>query len=369
MLHRIRSGTLDGCAFLLSLSTLWSPFITVGMIPIGLAGLWVSRGKGALARSNLAAIPVLAMGILFIAARGVPELPFEEIPNQWNHLNPLRMGFTFVLEVLPWTLLLLWCRQTGRFSKPLGISCAVFLAVLPLWRVGAFNDLMMRASLPAFAMLSLLLLQAAGEQSRTWRKTALVMLILGSGGLAFDVLRHIEFMRGRASQIDFTSPAKVSPLPSTPDLSGLLDQYLGTPEAPFVRILAQPLPTVNDPMPYHGEAPPPGVMEKQNQMQKNLRQSFERGSRSRTFLQEYATLSYYQGAMWESMLALETMVEQFPEDPNARLNLATLLSSSGIQAYRERALIELNTARKLAQDPAAFDRATKDLRRTLETRL
>jgi hypothetical protein len=70
--------------------------------------------------------------------------------------------------------------------------------------------------------------------------------------------------------------------------------------------------------------------------------------------------------MWESMLALETMVKQYPADPNARLNLAVLLSSSGIRAYRERALSELNAARRLAQDPAALDRATKDLRESLE---
>lgn len=366
-LHRIRSGTLDGCAFLLALSTLWSPFITVGMIPIGLAGLWISHGKGSLARSNLAAIPILAVGILFLTARGVPDLPIEGIPIHWNHLNPLRLGFTFVLEVLPWTLLLLWGCRYDKFSKTLGIACVVFLAVLPIWRIGTFNDLMMRASLPAFAMLSLLLLQAVGEQSRVWKKVALAILMLGSGGLVFDLVRHIEFMGGRASQTDFTSPAKVPPLPLTPDLSGLLDQYLGSTQSSFIRIIARPLPLVDDSMPFNGQAPPAGVMEKQNEMQKNLRQSFERGARSRSFLQEYATISYYQGDMWESMLALETMVKQYPADPNARLNLAVLLSSSGIQAYRERALSELNAARRLAQDPAALDRATKDLRKSLET--
>lgn len=366
VLHRIRSATLDGCAFLLALSALWSPFIMIGMIPIGLAGLWISHGKGTFVRSNLAAVPILAVGALFLSARGVPGLPFEEIPNHLNHLDPLRLGSTFVLEVLPWFLLLLWCRKLGEFSKPLGIACAVFLLVLPFWRIGAFNDLMMRASLPAFAMLSLLLLQAVGEQSRNWKRVALAMLILGSGGLAFDVARHIQFKRGPASQADFTSPANIPPLPLAPDLTGLLDQYLGTPEAPFFRILARPLPRVNDPMPYNKEAPPAGVMEKQNLIQRNLRDRFERGERSMEFLQQYGTVSYIQGEMWESMLAFETMVKLDPDDPNARLKLAGLLTTSTIKAYHDRALAEFEVARQLAGDSAEFNRFTEDFQKILD---
>jgi len=262
-------------------------------------------------------------------------------------------------------LLLLWCRQAGKFSKPLGIACAVFLAVLPFWRIGAFNDLMMRASLPAFVMLSLLLLQAVGEQSRKWQKVALAMLILGSGGLAFDVTRHIEFKRGPASQTDFTSPAKVPPMPLAPDLTGLLDQYLGTQEAPFVRIFARPLPRVNDPITYNKEAPPAGVMEKQNQIQRDLRDRFERGERSMEFLQQYGTVSYIQGEMWESVLAFETMVKLYPDDPNARLKLASLLATSSIKAYHDRALVEFEVARQLAGDSAEFNQFTEDFQKLL----
>jgi hypothetical protein len=367
ILHRLRSGTLDGCAFLLALSVLWSPFITVGILPIGLAGLWMTHGKGSFSRSNLAAIPILIVGVLFLTARGLPDLPVEEIPSHLNHLNPLRFGFTFVLEILPWALLLLSCCRTDKLSKSLGIACVVFLTLVPIWRIGTFNDLMMRASLPAFVILSLLLLQALDKQSQVWKRTALTFLILGSGGFIFDLVRHIEFMGDRASQSDFTDSNKIPPLPLTPDLTGLLDQYLGSTQSTFIQFIARPLPVISDPMPYNGQAPAEGVIEQQNLMQNDLRKSFERGMRTQSFLQQYATISFYQGSMWESMLALETMIKLYPTDPNARLNLAALLSSSGIQAYRERALIELNTARGLAQDPDAFDRATKDLRKTLET--
>lgn len=69
-----------------------------------------------------------------------------------------------------------------------------------------------------------------------------------------------------------------------------------------------------------------------------------------------------------AMLALETMVEHYPDDPNPRINLASLLAMSGIEAYRERVRSELDAARRLTSDPGGFDRATKDLRQSLESK-
>lgn len=305
-LHRIRSGTLAGCALFVAMSTLWSPFIAIGLIPIGMVGFVIARGKGTFDYSNLASIPLFIIGGLFIAARGVPNIPFSEIPNDWNDLNPLKLGFTFGLEVLPWGLLLLWSYRADKANRLILTSCVIFLAILPIWKMGTFNDLMMRASLPAFTALTLLFLHAVVRESGLWKKIALITLIFGSGGLAFDVIRHVEFLGSRAAQIDFTSPSKVPSLPATPDLSGLLDQYLGSPESTFNRHLARPLPLVNDSVPYNGEAPPEGVIAKQNRMQLDLRHRFDHGERSLDFLREYGTISYYQGDLWESMLAFET---------------------------------------------------------------
>jgi hypothetical protein len=342
--------------------------VGLGLIPIGLAGLLTTRGKGAFSYANLAAIPSLAAIGLYFAARGVPEIPFTPVPFIWNNPAPLKLVVTFALEVLPWALLLLISSKAyPKDSLKIILPSIVFLAVLPLWRIGTFNDLMMRASLPAFTFLSFLLLQKSVNASKRWRKTALVLLIAGSGGLAFDCIRHIEFTGDKASQTDFSSPDKVPMLPTTPDLSDLLGQYLGSSKAAFFQKLARPLPSVTDPVPYNRDVPPPGAIESQDRLQKSLRHRFEQGERSVDFLREYSTLCYYQGDRWDSVLALETMVKLYPDDPNARLNLATLLSMSGIKAYRDRARFELNAARQLTRDPAAFDRSTKDLRKSLET--
>ncbi len=365
-LHRISSGTLAGCLFLLALSALWSPLIALGLLPIGLAGLIVTRGKGTFAHSNLAAIPLLIVSGLFFAARGTPDLPFLPVPFGWNDLVPLKLVATFVLEVLPWTLLLLIPFHGSKSYRTIVLTCALFLAVLPLWRVGAFNDLMMKASLPSFAVFSFLLLQKFGSASSRWRIVALATLVAGSGGLVFDLNRHTGFLGNKANQMDFSSPEKIPLLPATPDLVGLLDQYLGSPKSAFFSKLARPLPAASDSIPYNQEAPPPGAIESQNRMQMDLRHRFERGERSLEFLQQYATLCFYQGDLWESALALETMIQLDPNDPNARINLASLLSTSGIQAYRERALSELDAARQLAQDPVAFDKATEGLRQSLK---
>lgn len=366
--HRIRAGTLEGCLFLAALAPLWSPLVGIGLLPIGLAGLLATRGRGAFSHANLAAIPLFAAIGLYFTARGMPDIPFTPIPFGWNTPSPLKIIVTFALEVLPWALLLLI--SSKALPKP-GLTIIlpgiIFLALLPLWRIGAFNDLMMRASLPTFTLLSLLLLQKSVNASKRWNKAALAVLIAGSGGLAFDIIRHVEYSGDKASQTDFSSPDKIPILPITPDLTDLLNQYLGSPKSLFFQNLARPLPTVTYPVAYNRDLPPPGAIESQDRLQKSLRRRFEQGERSVDFLREYSTLCYYQGDRWDSLLALETMVKLYPDDPNARVNLATLLSMSGIKAYRERALSELNAARQLAQDPAAFDRATNSLRKSLES--
>jgi len=364
-LYRIRAGTLAGCLFLAALAPLWSPLVGIGLLPIGLAGLLATRGKGTFSSTNLAAVPLLLVSGLFFAARGMPDVPFQLVPAGWNDPAPLKLVATFVLEVLPWALLLLCASQAPKADRKIVLPSILFLAILPLWRIGNYNDLMMRASLPAFTLLSLVLLQRSVNATPVWKKTALAVLIAGSGGLAFDLVRHVEFTGSRSTQTDFSSPAKVPILPATPDLVDLLGQYLGSPQAAFFRMLARPLPAVTDPVAYNRQVPPPGAIASQDRKQKGLRHRFEKGDRSTDLLREYGTLCYYQGDIWESVLAMETMVQAYPNDPNARLNLATLLSMSGITAYHERALAELDAARLLAKDPAAFDRATQNLRDAL----
>lgn len=365
VVHRLRSKTLDGCLLLAALAPLWSPLIALGLLPIGLAGLFANKGKGTLSISNLAALPLLAAIILFIAARGVPGIPLPPVPAGWNDSIPLKLTANFLLEVLPWTLLLLVFSKSSKSVRIIAISCALFLAILPLWSIGAFNDLMMRSSLPAFAALSFLLLHQAHVASPVWRKAGLVILVAGSGGLAYDVHRHTAFAGQGAMQLDFSTPEKIPSLPATPDLSGLLSQYLGSPQSFFFQNLARPLPMASDLVTYDQKEPPPGALESQDRMQLELRRRYERGERSMEFLQQYGTVCYIQGSYWESMLAFETMVKLYPLDPNARLKLASLLATSGIKAYHVRALAEFDTARRLAGDSAEFNRFTEDLQKLL----
>jgi hypothetical protein len=350
-------------------AALWSPLVGLGLLPVILAGLIVTRGKGSLAASNIAAIPLLAVIGLFFSARGLSGVHLSPIPFGWNDLSMPKLVMTFALEVLPWMLLLLVAplkTPTGKSDRMMVLTCVFFLALLPLWRVGMYNDLMMRTSLPAFAVLAFHLLQKACQASVRWKKTALAILVAGSGGFILDLYRHIEFNGSGSNQIEFASPAKIPILPATPDLAGLLAQYLGSPEAGFFRILARPWPAVSDPVPYDQTAPPPGAIESQDRLQKSLRHRFEQGERSQEILREYATLCYYQRDLWDSLLALDTLVKLYPQDPNSRINLATLLSMSGIEAYRVRGLSELDAARRLVEDPAVFDRATETLRQSLK---
>jgi hypothetical protein len=367
VLDRIRTGTLGGCLFLFSLAVLWSPLVTIGMLPLGLAGLLVTRGKGSFDRSNLVAVPVLVVMGIFFAARGVPELPFPLVALGWNDLVPHKLVATFALEVLPWGLLLLIPSQTPKSDRLIILSSVLFLAVLPLWQLGYFNDLMMRTSLPAFSVLSFLALQMFGNASLLWRRAGAAILVAGSGGFVFDMVRHVEFLGSRSTQTDFSSPTKVPTLPATPDLAGLLGQYLGTPSSAFFRKLARPLPAVPDPTACNLATPPPGAIAFQDRMQKDLRHRFEKGERTLPFLRQYATVSYIQSAYWECLLALETIIKLDPGDPNVRIELATVLSNSRVKAYRERALHELETARQLAQDPELFDQVTGNLRKSLES--
>jgi hypothetical protein len=143
-----------------------------------------------------------------------------------------------------------WIIWQGRarlsaVEKRLFAFVVVFLTILPIFRVGIFNDLVMRASIPSLFIVSIFLTRMiiAGDIRKSLRVTAIIALIFGSVTVYFEYKRQItrtlqgerlSFFRETLSTVDGMSHFLLSEDP-------ILERYyIGNSEACFFRKIAQP---------------------------------------------------------------------------------------------------------------------------------
>ena len=110
------------------------------------------------------------------------------------------------------------------------------LLVIPLCRVGEYNDFAMRASIPALFALWIgagraLFDPATGRR----RRTALaVLLAVGAITPAMEIARSVSDFDVRIGRLE-----EIPPLPVVHPNTALASQYVGPPDATFFRYLAR----------------------------------------------------------------------------------------------------------------------------------
>jgi hypothetical protein len=257
--------------FILATSLLWTPFVTLGLLPL-VAAMLVSdvhvvrdRLKECVSAVNGAGALIAAVLVVYFAARFEwYSLPSEyvRIITRPNGLIPLvdshdvegfvNFGGRYLLfclaEFLLLSLLLLrLCRDSGQGAetRTLVKVAVITLLLLPFFRYGHWNDLGTRASVPS---LFVILLASVGGMSG-WRAKpviagiTLLVLMLGSVTSLVEIRRHVGNIAAKGSVLDMRAEGEVANLfelqGGVYDGFAFVAQYLGAGDSAFWKYLAR----------------------------------------------------------------------------------------------------------------------------------
>jgi hypothetical protein len=170
---------------------LWSPLSAAGLVPFYLAGLnW---------RRDFRVVLSMRAGLPFLALAGLVgryiTMDTEAIASGWSiNLFPttamfwVYYGSFCLLEFGLLTLLLLRLRA---FDLRMGLAVAI-LALLPFYHFGPGNDLVMRCSIPALAILALACVRPLAASQRLFSRATLgALLIVGALGASQEPIRAL----------------------------------------------------------------------------------------------------------------------------------------------------------------------------------
>lgn len=177
---------------------LWSPFAAIGMVPFYalLAGRLLGTGDWKEIRLGalLPALLILAVCALYFS------LDIAAVPARMAMRSPQQLA-AFLSFYLPFIILecglaILALYLLGADRRLLTASF-VALLILPLFQMGPGNDLVMRASIPALAMLCLLALIEL-QRGELWARPAAASLLVAV--LAIGAITPLEeFYRSLAA--------------------------------------------------------------------------------------------------------------------------------------------------------------------------
>jgi hypothetical protein len=146
------------CALLVSATLLWSPFAAIGIVPFAIA-LAVQHGTRTIAFDwrAVASTLLLALPIGLYLISGTAAIPHGFIWTAACTDGPCFTWpsyFLFLAIEIGIPLTILFAR--GEPEQGFLVAAASALCLIPLYKMGVFNDLVMRASLPSLAVLAIL---------------------------------------------------------------------------------------------------------------------------------------------------------------------------------------------------------------------
>ena len=255
-IHQRSSGSV---VFYWSLTALWSPFVTIGLFPFVLLAGAATRGVGAKSFQNLAAGPV----VLLIAVLYLMSNMHHSASAPGNGAES-KDGFIWALQGYmdgKWPLLFLfymiefgaYMALTFSLQRPFSQqerlsddapalpsewwwATLILLLLLPLYKLGTFSDLTMRASIPALFVLGVIVARRiASAASISLRTAALTLLVLvGSITACFEMQRASS--NNMAFHIWIREAHTVESVPDMP--AEFRTQYEGDTDSFFYKYLA-----------------------------------------------------------------------------------------------------------------------------------
>ena len=165
--------SLQYAGLILVVTTMWSPFCAVGLLPIVAWALLKEGFKTALTTQNLLAAPLLAIPIVLYLTQGTEQIPFM---FSWQHTY-----FSFISIILfcifEFLLILGVLYYFLKEDRQIIFILAAFMTLLCTYNIGLYADLLIRGSMPAICVISILMIKSL-LSNRGWRREVLVSYIL-----------------------------------------------------------------------------------------------------------------------------------------------------------------------------------------------
>jgi hypothetical protein len=257
-LERDRDVSLVG--FAAGMSALWSPFVTIGLVPVVAAAALKGR------RRTLWSIPNLVTGslLILIAVAFLKTVEQDKITTGfiWEFYPWPSVAFRWPLFLLcefgVYSLLIAPEVLRGKAADGPSSTmnrtwfwCAIlFLSILPVFRLGEWNDLCMRASIPCLFLFWIVLLRTIFGGSlnlRSWRGALLIgCLLVSSAFPAKNWAQQVFHFRPWLQYSMGSADVAITDL-----IPERIPQYLGKADKFFFQHLA-PVPTkLSVPVPKH----------------------------------------------------------------------------------------------------------------------
>lgn len=195
--HRDQGLAVVPMALMVLLVAAQAPLVAMGLAPIALVVSMIGAGSAwkwlreGLHPAALATLPVaLLLGIFYTFGRHDEPLPPRP---EWWWLLPLWVRFAAIEWALLAALLLVVKRQGALLW-----SAFVVLALLPLFRYGPSNDLVMRGGIAGLALLALAVAQVLAEGNRPRLPKAAMVVVLAFGAVTAVLEMQRAVLPGRA---------------------------------------------------------------------------------------------------------------------------------------------------------------------------
>jgi hypothetical protein len=236
----IRAKTCRRSVLLLSLIFLWSAFAFLGTIPILLAAIWLTRGRGLMSFENVVVGGTVGiLTFLYVGSNNADYVHgFLWAAHDLRELLP----FLFFFYAVEFGLYALIVPRPGAGEPnsidPFWLRLAVVCLIAAPWYVlGQFNDLTTKVSIPGLLVLQVYLgaaLVAAKPGTQRLRAYVLIgLLVVGSMAALSDVGRGVT--RG----LDWKAP-KLTQVQHANDFKRLGGQLFSDGKGFFWTYIAKP---------------------------------------------------------------------------------------------------------------------------------
>lgn len=258
--------------FYLGLTALWSPFITVGVLPFLLADFLTEVETLRKRINNYLSIPNIAGAVLLMVTGAFYSAKFYEMPASLK--GDVIHGFVFSfannpIEMLtvPIMIVVFCILEFGiygiivhrsnpdwdRKTKAMLATVIVWLTLLPFYRYGYYNDLMMRAGIPSLFFLAVFLAWTLhnGNLSLRGQTVLLALIVIGSVTALVEYRRHFTNILEAGTILQQQEVGEVSDLwklqeevlhgPSErmSTFDSFIFQYVGSSQAPFFELMTR----------------------------------------------------------------------------------------------------------------------------------
>lgn len=233
-----------GAIFIGILGLLWSPFATLGLLPIFVCLYLTSKNgwKAAFTVPDIVAMTALCIPLLlfFQSAAHQPLHTFLTYNPTPSLLQKLAVLLLFILIEFGIYVLLMYRyvrKKESREWLTLLAACCIFLSLLPILRLGAFNDLVMRACVPALMLIAVLVyrfLSARLNDAVLQKRQQLLWMAVGLGFVNPLIELNVHLLSKPIPAENWISLSNTS-LDAERDQA--MDQYRGNSQSLFFREL------------------------------------------------------------------------------------------------------------------------------------